>query len=48
MPRPPDLVIARTRSGERVKFTCPGCEANAWGRSSLNLRCDDCDRPMRP
>lgn len=26
----------------RIKFTCPGCNANAWGKASLNLVCGDC------
>jgi predicted SprT family Zn-dependent metalloprotease len=31
-----------SRSGKRVKFTCPGCEANAWGKASLVLICGEC------
>lgn len=34
------------RAGVRVKFTCPACQANAWGKSSLKLLCRICDRPM--
>jgi hypothetical protein len=30
----------------KVKFTCPGCEANAWGKPGLLLRCGECDLPM--
>jgi hypothetical protein len=26
----------------RVKFTCPDCGANAWGKPGLNLICGDC------
>ena len=26
----------------RVKFTCPRCQANAWGKPSLKLICGDC------
>ena len=26
----------------RVKFTCPGCQANAWGKPTLKLICGDC------
>lgn len=28
-----------TPSGKRVKFTCPKCNANAWGKGSLKLVC---------
>lgn len=29
-------------SGKRVKFTCPDCGANAWGKSSLQIMCAPC------
>lgn len=32
----------------RQKFTCLGCKLNAWAKPSAKLRCDDCDRPLRP
>jgi hypothetical protein len=36
----------RGQAGVRVKFTCPACQANAWGKSSLKLLCRSCNRPM--
>jgi len=30
----------------REKYTCPGCRAAVWGKPKLNIRCDDCNRPM--
>lgn len=30
----------------KTKFTCPGCDANAWGKPELNLVCGDCDETM--
>lgn len=30
----------------KLKYTCPGCEANAWAKPGLCLRCGDCDRTM--
>jgi predicted deacylase len=30
----------------KVKFTCPECGANAWGKKTLNIHCADCDVPM--
>ena len=27
----------------RIKYTCPGCKANAWGKPHLNLICGDCE-----
>jgi predicted SprT family Zn-dependent metalloprotease len=35
------------RSGKRVKFTCPGCQAHAWGKDSLKLVCGECSLVMR-
>lgn len=32
----------------RIKFHCKGCELNAWAKPSAKLRCEDCDRPLRP
>lgn len=28
----------------RVKFTCPICKANLWGKPSLNIQCLDCNQ----
>jgi hypothetical protein len=28
----------------KVKYTCPECGVNAWGKPELNLRCGDCDK----
>jgi len=28
--------------GTRVKFTCPNCGANAWGKATLKIICGDC------
>lgn len=30
----------------RVRFTCPACGANAWGKPMLKLICGDCLVPM--
>ncbi|NRA71970.1 MAG: SprT-like domain-containing protein [Gammaproteobacteria bacterium] len=30
----------------RVKFTCPGCQVNAWGKPSLYLMCGNCDKTL--
>jgi hypothetical protein len=27
----------------KIKYTCPGCEANVWGKPDLNVKCGDCD-----
>lgn len=30
----------------KLKYTCPTCAANAWGKPSLSLYCGDCDEAM--
>lgn len=27
----------------KVKYTCPGCGANVWGKPELAILCEDCD-----
>jgi predicted SprT family Zn-dependent metalloprotease len=48
-----DYVEAWTLDGKKkakaklkVKYTCPGCAVNAWGKPELRLICGDCDEPM--
>jgi hypothetical protein len=31
---------------KKRKYTCPSCEANAWGKPTLRLICADCMQPM--
>jgi predicted SprT family Zn-dependent metalloprotease len=26
----------------KIKYTCPRCEANVWGKPDLHISCDDC------
>jgi SprT-like family len=35
------------KSGIRVKYMCPSCAANAWGKSGLRLICGDCAASMQ-
>src|ERR1041384_2532029 len=55
---PPEYLLPWTRGGPRaegnkprpraskLKYTCPKCAANAWGKPGLLLRCGECDEPM--
>ena len=36
----------KPRTSSKVKHTCPECDANAWGKATLNLVCGDCECPM--
>lgn len=35
-----------TSAGKRTKFTCPKCDANAWGKPTLKVICGDCQEGM--
>lgn len=30
----------------KVKYSCPGCALNVWGRAGLRLCCEDCDQAL--
>jgi hypothetical protein len=30
----------------RLKYTCPGCNLNAWAKPGANFVCGDCEQPM--
>ncbi len=30
----------------KIKYTCPTCSANIWGKADLNVRCGDCEVPF--
>lgn len=42
---PEDFVVVQPKVSRRnkVKFTCPKCRDNAWGKVALQLRCGRCD-----
>jgi hypothetical protein len=37
---------ARGAQKNKIKYTCPGCAANAWGKPGLHLLCLVCDEPL--
>jgi predicted SprT family Zn-dependent metalloprotease len=36
----------RKKAASKTKYTCPGCEANAWAKPGMNLVCGDCSEAM--
>lgn len=32
----------KSKSGKRIKYTCPGCSLNVWGKQDINMLCLDC------
>ncbi|MBR0876935.1 SprT-like domain-containing protein [Bradyrhizobium liaoningense] len=37
-----------TKNASKTKYTCPGCECNAWAKPGANLICGDCSEDMEP
>lgn len=33
----------KSKSGKRLKYTCPSCETNIWGKEGLRIGCIDCE-----
>lgn len=31
---------------KKIKYTCPGCQAKAWGKPGLQIKCVPCDQAM--
>jgi hypothetical protein len=38
--------VKKPKATSKLKFTCPTCGANAWGRPTLHLACGDCEIDM--
>lgn len=34
----------RPVSRNKTKYSCPGCQANVWGKPGLKIRCEGCDQ----
>lgn len=32
----------------KIKYSCPGCGCNAWGKAGLRIRCEDCNCRLAP
>lgn len=32
----------------KVKYTCPNCQTNVWGKPELNIICGDCNQSFSP
>jgi predicted SprT family Zn-dependent metalloprotease len=33
----------RAKKKNKVRYTCPGCDAHVWGKAGLAIACGDCD-----
>lgn len=45
---PDNWVLSEQQTGKyKVKYTCPGCGCNVWGKQGLRIKCEDCDSRLR-
>jgi predicted SprT family Zn-dependent metalloprotease len=40
--------VSKIKAASKTRYTCPGCQANAWGKPDLHLLCGDCHQIMSP
>jgi hypothetical protein len=41
-----DAAKHRKKSASKTKYTCPGCDVNAWAKPQTALICGDCREEM--
>jgi SprT-like family len=40
--------VRKKKAASKTRFTCPSCDAHAWGKPDLHLVCGDCEERMLP
>ncbi len=38
-----DTTSRKKKAASKTRYTCPACQANAWGKPGLSLICGDCE-----
>lgn len=38
--------VEKPNKSNRIKYCCPQCEINAWGKPDLNIICGECNSPF--
>jgi hypothetical protein len=41
-----DEATSKIKAASKSRFTCPGCQAKAWGKPALHIVCGDCGKTM--
>jgi hypothetical protein len=39
---------AKTPNRNKIKYTCPECECNVWGKPDMAITCGTCDEAFEP
>lgn len=42
------VAMAKKKDLSKVKYTCPTCQTNIWGKLGINVTCGECDEKMEP
>jgi hypothetical protein len=42
-----EAIARQQKAASKTKYTCPGCEANAWAKPGTKLICGDCKATMK-
>ena len=44
----PEIKEKKERKKTRIKYTCPECGVNMWGKKGANIMCGDCEETLVP
>jgi len=44
----PQIKKKKTVNKNKVKYVCPTCGAQVWGKPDLNVLCGDCSEELEP
>ena len=42
------IINKKHQEKNKIKYTCPSCNMNAWGKPNLNILCGDCSQALLP
>jgi hypothetical protein len=42
-----DAAKRKKKSASKTRYTCPGCQLNAWAKPDVRLVCGDCEEAMQ-
>lgn len=40
--------VAKKKASNKVKYSCPCCDVNVWGKPDLLIQCQACDEELQP
>lgn len=43
-----DSATAKKKAASKTKYSCPGCDLNAWGKPDIKIACVECELTLEP